>query len=752
MRGIFRKAKTWLLCPDSTPPPVQPLPAGAPGNPTPGAQFASDLPIETAAQDRFERAGFASGIARKLAERRDPSSLVVAINGPWGDGKTSVLRMMETELANHPTVAVAKFNPWRFGSDEDLMRAFFETLATAMEQRLTTGVESAGKALRDYGFLLSPVGGGDAAKGLGQKLSETSLETLRKRVEAFLNANHLRIIMMIDDIDRLDRREIQSIFKLVKLSAGFNNISYVLAFDDEVVASALGERYGDGDANAGRRFLEKIVQIPLTLPPADPIELRKLTFDGANVAIQESGIELTEEQVGAFVRHYVDGLEPGVTSPRQARLYGNALLFALPLLKGEVNPVDQMLIEGIRVVYPQLYAYIRDHADDLLTSERGTNRRSDERKRELHEALDACLPNLGKDLREQVRTRLLETLFPRLGSMSYGTEWDSIWFQEQRVCSPQYFPRYFTYSVPQRDISDVAVARFLAAAEEGNEGYLEEVWVSVVARNATEQFVRKLRHREESMASTPAANIARLVANHGDAVPRGTSAILSDWGFMQAAILVAHLLRRVESGERLAIARQVLATTAFDFAFECLRWFRTDTSQPDAEDHRLFSVEDEDGLGKILAQRVGEAAAEQPIFRRFKGDTGRFLWIWNKYEAPKPTEHLIAALNAAPEAAVDLLCAYVGTATSLETGLSHRGDFRRDAYDAITGLVSGDLILQKLKERFGASLDDSTHHFPRETPFGNRVANQFAYIHKHVTAEKAAGPTAVPAPPEVENP
>ena len=63
---------------------------------------------------------------------------------------------------------------------------------------------------------------------------------------------------MIDDIDRLDRTETQAIFKLVKLSASFNHTSYVLAFDDEIVAAAIGEKYGQGGLEAGRAFLEKI--------------------------------------------------------------------------------------------------------------------------------------------------------------------------------------------------------------------------------------------------------------------------------------------------------------------------------------------------------------------------------------------------------------------------------------------------------------------------------------------------------------
>src|SRR5688572_29901269 len=106
---------------------------------------------------------------------------------------------------------------------------------------------------------------------------------------------------MIDDIDRLARKEIQTILRLVKLTARFQHVSYILAFDDEIVAAALGERYGEGGSASGRRFLEKIVQVPLHLPPADSNELRKLAFEGVDQALTQSGITLAEDQVNAFV-------------------------------------------------------------------------------------------------------------------------------------------------------------------------------------------------------------------------------------------------------------------------------------------------------------------------------------------------------------------------------------------------------------------------------------------------------------------
>jgi len=139
------------------------------------------------------------------------------------------------------------------------------------------------------------------------------------------------------------------------LSAGFENISYVLAFDDEIVANALGEKYGAGGVGAGRDFLEKIVQAPLHLPPADRLALRQVLFEGIDATLSQVELTLAQDNAKDFVRSFQDGLEIRLKTPRQANRYANALAFGIPILKGEVHPVDQMLIEGMRVFYPALY-------------------------------------------------------------------------------------------------------------------------------------------------------------------------------------------------------------------------------------------------------------------------------------------------------------------------------------------------------------------------------------------------------------
>jgi predicted KAP-like P-loop ATPase len=82
-------------------------------------QYTDDAPIFSRAQDRFSRWPFAERIAHVLATRTDPSSLVIGLYGPWGDGKTSVVNMMAEALATDEGVICVPFNPWHF-EDENI--------------------------------------------------------------------------------------------------------------------------------------------------------------------------------------------------------------------------------------------------------------------------------------------------------------------------------------------------------------------------------------------------------------------------------------------------------------------------------------------------------------------------------------------------------------------------------------------------------------------------------------------------------
>ena len=140
-------------------------------------------------------------------------------------------------------------------------------------------------------------------------------------------------MVLVDDIDRLDKHETHTLFRLIKACADFPNVCYVLAFDDVAVAKSLGERYGSGDEASGRAFLEKIIQVPLKLPVAMKEDLRSLCFRHVDQALNAASVELSKQEVNDFFSRFERGISIKLDTPRAAKRYGNALCSPCPCLK-----------------------------------------------------------------------------------------------------------------------------------------------------------------------------------------------------------------------------------------------------------------------------------------------------------------------------------------------------------------------------------------------------------------------------------
>jgi hypothetical protein len=721
--------------------------------------YSTDTPISSRADDRFERWPFAERVARTIASRPDAGSLVVAIYGVWGDGKTSTLGLVTEALGQYDDVIVVRFNPWYFSDVGQLLKGYFETLADALGASLKTGAEKIGDFITEYGGFVSaaaipiaatigldPLGG---AKKVATSLSAVKLETLRKRISDAITTSGKRIVVLVDDIDRLDRDEIQALLKLVRLTADFPNTTYLLAFDDEVVADALGEKYGTKGAAAGRAFLEKIIQVGLQLPPANRLALRTLAFEGIEQALRLAEIDLSKEQVTAFVRYFTEAFEPRIRTPRQVKQYVNAVLFALPILKDEVHPVDQLFIEGIRIYYPKLYQVIRSDPDAfaLESLRRGDVR--EERRKELRARVEKGFEGLSTEETRAILT-LLEHMFPRLkgvfGNTTYNADWDEQWDREQRACSGAYLPRYFHYAVPSRDVSDRSVRDLYEEAQRGSRDTLEPSMAAILDRGAGARLIQRLRRDRDTIPSAAAPTIALVVASLCDRLPR-EEGMFGDWvsTYGQAAVLITNLLERVEDrAARLALAQRIATECpSLPFVAECLRWWRPskDDTRPSA-----LTLEETNAVAATLADRIRKTAEDKALHDAFPKDATLLLWIWRTWGDPQEVgAYLERRFDTDPKEVSRFLATYVGTAWGMETGLPSRGDFERDAYDSVAKLVPPQRIVDRLKIVYGSAIEASEFYQQRGISAEEAAARQFCFIHRVATAEKPA-PEAPPPP------
>lgn len=265
--------------------------------------YITDKPIERVDQDCLGRASFSKQLGESLYQYSERDGLVIGLYGKWGTGKTSVINMALTELETLSTDSlnkpvIVRFSPWNYSDKNNLIGLFFHCLISKIDS-LKDNSElkmTVGKALSDYAgaldalALIPLVGPGVAAilkalaQGVGENLlQEADLDKTKTKLEEALASINNKIIVVIDDIDRLTNSQIRDIFQLVKQVADFPNVIYILSMDRDVVRSALSEVHKiDGD-----EYLEKIIQVPFELPDIHKDKIKGIFFDKLNHIISE---------------------------------------------------------------------------------------------------------------------------------------------------------------------------------------------------------------------------------------------------------------------------------------------------------------------------------------------------------------------------------------------------------------------------------------------------------------------------------
>ena len=697
--------------------------------------YSSDSPISDPSQDQFNRWSFAQRIAKVIANRNDPSSIVIGIYGVWGEGKTSVFNFIEHEISEHEHMVCIRFNPWRFGQEEDMLKNFFYDLATAIDRSIETGKERVGGFIKSFVKPVAAVAGyGEAVEGVASFFSNADLLELRQRIEKVLEEEKRRVVILIDDIDRLDKNEIHAVFRLVKLTADFKYTAYVLAFDPDMVATALQERYGAGNQLAGKAFLEKIIQVPLHLPAVETEDLRSYCFDGLNEAIRLSGIQLTNQDTQTYVNIFVTGIEKKLKTPRQARLYSNILTFSLPILSGEVDPVDLMLIEAVRVFYPDVYQLVRQEPDIFL-KERSRYGREETEKEKRKRKIEAVLSNYPNEIADGIK-EILFFLFPKLegifGNTHYGLSWEESWQRKQRICSEQYFQRYFTYSIPRGDISDKTISQVISdSAIIPFDEFQRKLSELISQRNAA-TFIAKLRNRAKECNKEQVRALVKAIASIGHELPNPPAIFKFYNPYAQGAMLINDLIENLEEkAERVCMAQEVMNTSrTVSFAGACLRWFRRDTEErPNPE---AFNSEEFRCIAAILAERIGKE------FRRnaemlFSEDLPFLLYIWNGFgEEGHAKSFIEGVIQEKPLVAIHLLKGYLPTAWGAN-GVSHKSDFEREQYDAVTKIVDPIIIEDAVKKLYPdqGEIKNYPYYSDDDIAFEKRLAQQFIWIHNY---------------------
>ena len=127
-----------------------------------------DKPVDSENQDYFQRFGVSKRIAALINNAKFSSSLVIGIYGKWGEGKSSVLNFISSEIDSN--AMKISFNPWYFQDDKQLIKSFFESIAGALGKKLSTKKDAVLKAFQEYGDSVGTIANVFLPLGLGALL------------------------------------------------------------------------------------------------------------------------------------------------------------------------------------------------------------------------------------------------------------------------------------------------------------------------------------------------------------------------------------------------------------------------------------------------------------------------------------------------------------------------------------------------------------------------------------------------------
>lgn len=509
----------------------------------------------------------------------------MAIHGAWGTGKSTLLNFVRHEIGEYPEgrrPIVIDFNPWWFEGQGNLAGQFLAQFSARLP-RESEALRQIGDVIAEYAdavgkFLetatqLPWVGRVSLVlKLLKQKTKD--VPTLKAEISKALRECGQRFVLVVDDIDRLTPDEVREIFKVVKALADFPNVIYLLAFDRHTVVKALEAAHRvDGEA-----YLEKIVQASFSLPSIDRNRLRaRLQTDLGRLVDSFPGFEIDRTH---WANVYMDGLDGFIQKPRDIVRIMNAVTVTYPAVAGEVNTVDFIAMEFLRVFESNVYGTIRDHREHFTGHSNdpyGSGRRDS--GKEFHEAWLAQVPE-GR--REQIRT-LAKRLFPRLqsvwGNMGYTSAHEPIWRNALRVCSPELFEVYFQFGVAVDALGRREFEQLLIAAQRSPQqaAQILTAATSVTRPNGTSkarEYLDRIRDLDKELTPAISNVLVALLATIGDTLltaqdeqAQGFFSMRNRWRILG---VINHLLKHTTPSDRLELISNLIGQGSIALAGDAI--------------------------------------------------------------------------------------------------------------------------------------------------------------------------------------
>ncbi|MBD1261995.1 hypothetical protein HZY62_15440 [Maribacter polysiphoniae] len=329
------------------------------------SQFSNDEPIGKRDDDKLDYEVYVDNLSKILLHESFPKAFSVGLVGPWGNGKSSVLDLVKNELESNEgdrrKNIFIHFLPYLNHNEDDIINEFFLLLSSQLSKfdgKISNQILKYSQKLTDLYQSKNLV---DFVSKPPNNIYNQAAKELYEDIDKSLTRINKKIIVFIDDLDRLSGEEIIQVLKLIRNTANFNNTIFVVAMDKDYVL----QRLKSSNQILNSAYLEKFFQLEIYLPEIDGNVLRESflkSFDNYS----NQGISNFNDDIKTALLDRDILFDDYVKNLRDVKRYSNQIKFDYPFIKNEIDMVDFINFTFLKTRFPSIVNQLYKDKSNLL--------------------------------------------------------------------------------------------------------------------------------------------------------------------------------------------------------------------------------------------------------------------------------------------------------------------------------------------------------------------------------------------------
>ena len=453
--------------------------------------------------DLLGRDIFINNLYNTIIDNKARKKFVIALEGHWGSGKSTILNIVKNKLEHHDDIIIIEdFDPWNYNDQSSMFRAMFDSILRASKIRFS--MSESKKFIDTMCEMIFDTKYGKQIKILDLRRHEkfNEITKIKKMINEYLNKNKKNVIFIIDNIDRADKENVGLLFKLVGSVLDFENITYILSYDDTKVKNIMSD-----DLNIDYDYLKKIIQLEVKVP---------IINDNIKINVVDKCIKNLLALYGTDKNELykynllTKGISEVIKDIRDLKRFLNSVITFCYRSNQKLNPIDIITIETIKMYNIELYQSIIENKRYFISEDKIKDA---DLYKDVFIGADKFNTE-GKDYFDSIFIKeenkkflnILSEIFPYVNNYKNGKK---LWndgniiypydkneqasrVKEKRIYSAKFFDLYFTESSNYFTYINDLVDIFINKINNGNSIELRESFKNSIPKDIHSEFFNTL--------------------------------------------------------------------------------------------------------------------------------------------------------------------------------------------------------------------------------------------------------------------